>query len=43
MLAGKSHQDYKDKTTPRIYKAFKNVTLDDGFGIWKSNAMADYF
>jgi hypothetical protein len=28
---------------PRIYKAFKNVKLEDGIGIWEANAMDDYF
>ena len=43
MLTGKWYQDYKEKTTPRIYKAFKNVTLNDGIGFWEANAMDDYF
>jgi hypothetical protein len=43
MLTGKWYQYYKEKTTPRIYKAFKNVTLDDGIGFWEANAIDDYF
>lgn len=42
-LEKKYHKIYKEKTTPRIYKAFKNVTLDDGIGFWEANAMDDYF
>jgi hypothetical protein len=42
-LEEKYHKIYKEKTTPRIYKAFKNVTLDDGIGFWEANAMDDYF
>ena len=43
MLTGKWYQDYKEKTTPRIYKAFKDVKLEDGIGFWEANAMDDYF
>lgn len=43
MLTGKLYQNYKEKMVPRIYKAFKNVTLDNGIGFLEANALDDYF
>jgi hypothetical protein len=42
MLEEKSYQVYKNKMTPRIDKAFKNVKLYDGIGYWEANAIDDY-
>lgn len=43
MLEEKYLKTSQNKMTPRIYKAFKNVTLDDGIGFWEAKAMDDYF
>lgn len=43
MLEEKYLTTYQNKMTPRIYKAFKNVTLDDGIGFLEANALDDYF
>ncbi|GEM54315.1 hypothetical protein B0A58_06525 [Flavobacterium branchiophilum NBRC 15030 = ATCC 35035] len=43
MLEEKYLKTYQNKMGPILYKAFKNVTLDDGIGFLEANAMDDYF